>query len=1103
MATNVNYFLEVSMKTWKSVISAVLAGVMILSTIVTVGAANVTFTDTSSHWAKSQIEYLVSKEVLNGYKQSNGTYTFKPDGTVTRAEFVKMLDETFGLTSTAPINYNDVKTSDWFHTYFSKASAQGYLLNYGASVSPNGQLTREEATTLLVRYLGLLDAPKASSSQFTDYNSISSNFRDPVMIAVQAGLINGYKENNGTYTFRPKNTLTRAEALTILYRAAGAIYNTSAYSKDAGSADTNAVITRGGVTVSGLTLNGRVIVTEGASGANVTLTGCTIPGTLEIRGASDITLDKCTINEMTVDSISPEITVSLTGGSKVTSLILDSKIALAASTGSRVSTLTVNTGAKNVKVTGDGAIGALYAYAAGFTSTMVPDEFYIASGLTANFANKPYSGSSDDQASFLTIPFITEESGKYCLNVMPDDTGRIHYYFTNQYGAPSAAEFDAAYSAANYKSSFAVQNGKVYTEATFATNLVKNYDYVVIQLVTSSRAYAPVIIDNIPTSGTGFEIDPYFDGEDIVYKAAASGTVYYYYSEDGKDLTAAQFQNAYNKADKAMRGTGSVSSGRTGYIALNERYLANYPYVVVALATANGQYYKPVVVAAGSNGFDVEPKVTTIGTIEFKTNVTGTLYYYYSKSDELPSPQEFANNWPLERGKNSVSVTANKNGSLSYDEGTVDQYPYMVFCIKENKGDYMTPFILKVDYDTGFLVNPYVSGSDEVTFRTEYAGDVYWYMSRYSTAPTAESFMSEYNATTQARRGVVRSYSSASYSIFEFDNNYVGQYPYIYIMLVDLEGNHYQPVMLNVKETTDNGFATSPYCDLSTERVYFEPDAEGTLYYYFDRADGGYNLTPAEFWDMYNSIKLSDPQLIGSQLVDPKKDYIPFDTVDNNRYPGMVLMFVDNTGREYQPVYVSIRTGSSGSTASSGVTVMTVTSSKVTFVANDTEMISYYYVGTVNNPNAKANGGTIYASKGKTLEITHNGKYLFLYIEMEGYEPEIVDLTERYNRDEVVNDGSNKNGYGFRSQDLDFIGDQTVFTAVSDISGTVTMSISCMPGSETTVGVTAGVPFTISIGFDVNEYLSTSHGQLIGGSIYVQATSSEGDVYERLVVPFS
>ena len=38
--------LEVHMKTWKKIVSAVLAGMMILSTVVAVGAANVAFTDT-------------------------------------------------------------------------------------------------------------------------------------------------------------------------------------------------------------------------------------------------------------------------------------------------------------------------------------------------------------------------------------------------------------------------------------------------------------------------------------------------------------------------------------------------------------------------------------------------------------------------------------------------------------------------------------------------------------------------------------------------------------------------------------------------------------------------------------------------------------------------------------------------------------------------------------------------------------------------------------------------------------------------------------------------------------------------------------------------
>ena len=159
------------MKLSKRILSAFLAILTVCSLAVTIGAANVTFTDVSGHWAWTggQISYLVDKDVLNGYKQSNGTYKFMPDGEVTRAEFIKMLDETFGLTATTYISYSDVKSTDWFYTYFAKAAAQGYLLNYGSSVSPNGKITREEAISLLVRYLDLPANEKADVSYFSDY----------------------------------------------------------------------------------------------------------------------------------------------------------------------------------------------------------------------------------------------------------------------------------------------------------------------------------------------------------------------------------------------------------------------------------------------------------------------------------------------------------------------------------------------------------------------------------------------------------------------------------------------------------------------------------------------------------------------------------------------------------------------------------------------------------------------------------------------------------------------------------------------------------------------------------------------------------------------
>ena len=50
--------------------------------------ADAKFTDVDGHWAKEYIEYGVEKGYINGYEDK----TFKPNKTVTRAEFSKMIN---------------------------------------------------------------------------------------------------------------------------------------------------------------------------------------------------------------------------------------------------------------------------------------------------------------------------------------------------------------------------------------------------------------------------------------------------------------------------------------------------------------------------------------------------------------------------------------------------------------------------------------------------------------------------------------------------------------------------------------------------------------------------------------------------------------------------------------------------------------------------------------------------------------------------------------------------------------------------------------------------------------------------------------------------
>ena len=50
-------------------------------------------TDLSGHWCRGEIEAFLSKDLVRGYPDGG----FHPDATVTRAEFIRMVNSTFGF----------------------------------------------------------------------------------------------------------------------------------------------------------------------------------------------------------------------------------------------------------------------------------------------------------------------------------------------------------------------------------------------------------------------------------------------------------------------------------------------------------------------------------------------------------------------------------------------------------------------------------------------------------------------------------------------------------------------------------------------------------------------------------------------------------------------------------------------------------------------------------------------------------------------------------------------------------------------------------------------------------------------------------------------
>lgn len=165
------------------------------------------------HWAFEQIAELVNRGAINGYE--DGSY--KPSNIVTRAEWAKIMIKAANknLGNDAPL-FTDME-GHWANPYVN--ASREYMTSYagGTEFRPDIAALREDVTVAMVKLKGYSvdNVDFSYISKFKDQDSISANCKKYVAVAVEKGLINGFEDN----TFRGQDTLTRAEAAMLLWRA--------------------------------------------------------------------------------------------------------------------------------------------------------------------------------------------------------------------------------------------------------------------------------------------------------------------------------------------------------------------------------------------------------------------------------------------------------------------------------------------------------------------------------------------------------------------------------------------------------------------------------------------------------------------------------------------------------------------------------------------------------------------------------------------------------------------------------------------------------------------------------------------------------------------
>lgn len=148
---------------------------------------------------------------LNGYVDG----TFRPDDNMTRAEAAQMFynllnDKDVAIT----VSFSDVASDAWYAEAVNTLASLGMITGVGDNkYEPDRSITRAEFTAIAMRFA---DLATGGENVFSDVAE-DAWYHDYVVGSIQYGWITGYPDG----TFRPENTITRAEVTTIVNRMLG------------------------------------------------------------------------------------------------------------------------------------------------------------------------------------------------------------------------------------------------------------------------------------------------------------------------------------------------------------------------------------------------------------------------------------------------------------------------------------------------------------------------------------------------------------------------------------------------------------------------------------------------------------------------------------------------------------------------------------------------------------------------------------------------------------------------------------------------------------------------------------------------------------------
>lgn len=205
---------------------AVVASLQELPASLTVAEYKVEFRDVVGHWAELFVKRMAARQVVKG----TGEGVFDPDASVSRAQASALVQRALALPEEPrySVVYQDVPIGSWYAGAVGALARRGAIADApGGAFRPDEPMTREGLVALLFGAAkregwipvvpDVLGKESAVLEKFSDRESVSPWARASMAWAVELGLIVG----RGGGKIEPQSSVTRAEAVTVLYRLLG------------------------------------------------------------------------------------------------------------------------------------------------------------------------------------------------------------------------------------------------------------------------------------------------------------------------------------------------------------------------------------------------------------------------------------------------------------------------------------------------------------------------------------------------------------------------------------------------------------------------------------------------------------------------------------------------------------------------------------------------------------------------------------------------------------------------------------------------------------------------------------------------------------------